>query len=195
MEVNSNGDTDSSGDMEQETPVEEVSDGEGNGQPSGDWGSNGGSLGGVASRPLQGNSEGTESGGVFQTPGERSGGSNGQTDAAGSGGRSGLGDNSGGSLCDAGDVSNEEQLEQEVKTNEEVANQEQPRGNNFVIPEEGLNLPSGDKARVRANIEAIKTLRKIMAEGRFALPEEKTILSAWPGRLLTVRPKKTKPLS
>lgn len=70
MEVNSNGDTDSSGDMEQETPVEEVSDGEGNGQPSGDWGSNGGSLGGVASRPVQGNSEGTESGGVFQTPGE-----------------------------------------------------------------------------------------------------------------------------
>lgn len=74
-----------------------------------------------------------------------------------------------------------ETIEQEVEQKTELATQENPRGNNFSIPEGGLNLPKGEKARFKANVEAIKTLRKIMAENRMATPEEQVILSKYVG--------------
>ena len=56
----------------------------------------------------------------------------------------------------------QEQAAQEIKVKDEEAVQEKPRGQNFVIPEKGLSLPSGEKARYKANIQAIKTLRSLM---------------------------------
>ena len=75
----------------------------------------------------------------------------------------------------------QEQAAQEIKVKDEEAVQEKPRGQNFVIPEKGLSLPSGEKARYKANIQAIKTLRSLMAEGRLATPEEQEILSKYVG--------------
>lgn len=69
----------------------------------------------------------------------------------------------------------------EIKQKAEIATQEQPKGNNFSIPEAGLNLPKGEKARFKANVEAIKTLRALMSENRRATPEEQAILSKYVG--------------
>ena len=57
---------------------------------------------------------------------------------------------------------------------------ENPKGSNFVIGD-SLNLPSGTKARVRANIEAIKLVKKIAAEDRIATPAEQEVLSKYVG--------------
>ena len=57
---------------------------------------------------------------------------------------------------------------------------ENPKGGNFVIGD-SLNLPDGTKARVRANIEAIRLVKQIAAEGRIATPAEQEILSKYVG--------------
>ena len=57
---------------------------------------------------------------------------------------------------------------------------ENPNGSNFVIGD-SLNLPNGKKARTRANIEAIKLVKKIAAEGRVATAAEQEILSKYVG--------------
>lgn len=57
---------------------------------------------------------------------------------------------------------------------------ENPKGSNFVIGD-SLNLPGGTKARTRANIDAIKLVKKIAAEGRIATPAEQEILSKYVG--------------
>lgn len=77
----------------------------------------------------------------------------------------------------------EEQSEvsQQIEQKTEEAVQENPRGSNFAIPEDGLKLPKGEKARYKANVAAIKTLRKIMAENRYATAEEQEILSKYVG--------------
>ena len=46
-----------------------------------------------------------------------------------------------------------------------------PKGSNFVISD-SLSLPQGEKARFRANMEAIKLVKKLEAENRFATPAE-----------------------
>ena len=73
-----------------------------------------------------------------------------------------------------------------VKLHEEVAEQieqkstENPKGSNFVIGD-SLNLPNGTKARTRANIEAIKLVKQIAAEGRIATAAEQEVLSKYVG--------------
>ena len=57
---------------------------------------------------------------------------------------------------------------------------ENPKGSNFVIGD-SLNLPNGTKARTRANIDAIKLVKQIAAEGRIATPAEQEILSKYVG--------------
>lgn len=74
-----------------------------------------------------------------------------------------------------------EKVEEEIEQKTELATQESPRGNNFYIPETGLNLPRGEKSRFKANVDAIKTLRTIMAENRYATPAEQEILSKYVG--------------
>lgn len=70
---------------------------------------------------------------------------------------------------------------QEVEQKTELATQEIARGVNFSIPAEGLKLPKGEKARFKANVEAIKTLRTLMSENRRATPAEQEILSKYVG--------------
>lgn len=75
----------------------------------------------------------------------------------------------------------------EVTTEEQIAekadlgNQEQPKGSNFAIGAKGQKLPTTPKARYKANADAIKTLRAIMAEGRLATAEEQEILAKYTG--------------
>lgn len=57
----------------------------------------------------------------------------------------------------------------------------QPKGTNFVIPPEGLKLPNGEKARYKANVAAIQTLRTLMEDNRQATPEEQAVLSQYVG--------------
>ena len=57
----------------------------------------------------------------------------------------------------------------------------QPKGTNFVIPTEGLKLPNGEKARYKANVAAIQTLRTLMEDNRQATPEEQAVLSQYVG--------------
>lgn len=185
--------------------LEKVSDGTGAREATVRGPRDGGLLDGVASENVPAHAErGGESGGVLRQEGGRAVGSADGSDAAGNGGRRSVGDREGGNLSSAGEVTPaepaakaesaessveaeeepqtvQEQTAQEIKVKDEEAVQEKPRGQNFVIPEKGLSLPSGEKARYKANIQAIKTLRSLMAEGRLATPEEQEILSKYVG--------------
>ena len=81
---------------------------------------------------------------------------------------------------EASDKAKAEQLKEEVV--EQVAQQstEQPKGRNFVIGD-SLDLPSGEKARYKANVEAIRLVKKLEAEGRYATEAEQAILSKYVG--------------
>lgn len=74
----------------------------------------------------------------------------------------------------------QEQLHEEVTTQIEQQSTEQPKGRNFVIGD-SLDLPNGEKARYKANIEAIKLVKKLEAEGRYATEAEQAILSKYVG--------------
>ena len=85
------------------------------------------------------------------------------------------------------DILGEEDLQRdaaevdEITQKADLATQSPDRGVNFSIPEGGLQLPKGEKARFKANIEAIKTLKNLMAENRRATPAEQEILSKYVG--------------
>ena len=72
------------------------------------------------------------------------------------------------------------------KLHEEVAQQvaqqstEKPKGRNFVIGD-SLDLPNGEKARYKANVEAIRLVKQLEAEGRYATEAEQVILSKYVG--------------
>lgn len=69
----------------------------------------------------------------------------------------------------------------EIETKDRKALQETPKGANYIIPQSGLKLPNGEKTRFKANIKAIETLHTLMAEGRYATPQEQEILSKYVG--------------
>ena len=73
-----------------------------------------------------------------------------------------------------------ERLHEEVT--EQIAQQstEQPKGRNFVIGD-SLDLPSGDKAKYKANIDAIKLVKQLETEGRHATEAEQQVLSKYVG--------------
>lgn len=73
-----------------------------------------------------------------------------------------------------------EALHEEVE--EQIAQQstEQPKGRNFVIGE-SLDLPNGEKSRYKANVEAIKLVKQLEAEKRYATEAEQVILSKYVG--------------
>ena len=73
-----------------------------------------------------------------------------------------------------------ERLHEEVVEQIEQKSTEQPKGRNFVIGE-SLDLPNGEKSRYKANIEAIKLVKKLEAEGRYATEAEQIILSKYVG--------------
>ena len=73
-----------------------------------------------------------------------------------------------------------EKLHEEVE--EQIAQQstEKPKGRNFVIGD-SLDLPSDIKARYTANVEAIRLVKQLEAEGRYATEAEQVILSKYVG--------------
>ena len=83
-------------------------------------------------------------------------------------------------------ASEEETKQKAEKLHEEVTEQiaqqstELPKGKNFVIGD-SLDLPNGEKSRYKANIDAIKIVKKLEAEGRFATEAEQVILSKYVG--------------
>ena len=117
--------------------------------------------------------------------GNEAGRSDNRPDAEGSRGGSGEGDRESGDLR-RDDVVTEEASPAAEALHEEVAeviaqrSTEQPRGRNFVIGD-SLDLPSGEKARYKANVEAIRLVKQLEAEGRYATEAEQTILSKYVG--------------
>ena len=79
-----------------------------------------------------------------------------------------------------GEIENEVNLHDIVIDLTEQKSKETPKGKNFVI-DKSLNLPSGEKSRFRANIDAIKLIRKLDEEGRYATKEEQEVLSKYVG--------------
>ena len=73
-----------------------------------------------------------------------------------------------------------EKLHEEVKEQIEQQSTEKPKGRNFIIGD-SLDLPNGEKARYKANIEAIRLVKKLETEGRYATEAEQTILSKYVG--------------
>jgi N12 class adenine-specific DNA methylase len=113
--------------------------------------------------------------------GRRETGGNGdQSDAErnGSGGSAGSGESG---VQRGHDVLSEpETLPEVVQQEKEQRSTEKPKGNNFVIGD-SLELPSGEKSRYKANVEAIRLVKKLEAEGRYATPEEQVVLSKYVG--------------
>ena len=73
-----------------------------------------------------------------------------------------------------------EEIAETVEREIEQKSTEQPKGSNFVIGD-SLNLPNGEKARFRANVDAIRLIKQLEAEGRFATAAEQEILSKYVG--------------
>ena len=73
-----------------------------------------------------------------------------------------------------------EKLHEKVK--EQIAQQstEQPKGRNFVIGD-SLDLPNGEKSRYKANVEAIRLVKQLETEKRYATEAEQVILSKYVG--------------
>ena len=101
---------------------------------------------------------------------------------AGTRSRSGVGDSQSGDIRRNDELTPEaaEKLHEEVT--EQIAQQstELPKGKNFVIGD-SLDLPNGEKARYKANIEAIRLVKQLEAEGRYATEAEQAILSKYVG--------------
>ena len=73
-----------------------------------------------------------------------------------------------------------EKLKETVSNQVEQQSTEKPKGRNFVIGD-SLDLPNGEKARYKANIEAIRLVKQLEAEGRYATEAEQVILSKYVG--------------
>ena len=73
-----------------------------------------------------------------------------------------------------------EEIAEVVEREIEQKSTDKPKGNNFVIGD-SLNLPDGEKARYRANVDAIRLIKQLETEGRFATVSEQEILSKYVG--------------
>ncbi|MBR1566267.1 MAG: hypothetical protein IJ649_05845, partial [Oscillospiraceae bacterium] len=73
-----------------------------------------------------------------------------------------------------------EELHETTTQQVEQKSTEAPGGNNYQIGE-SLDLPSGSKARFRANVDAIRLVKQLEAEGRNATAEEQATLARYVG--------------
>lgn len=72
--------------------------------------------------------------------------------------------------------------EEEAEQKSAIASQEKPKGNNFALTNEvAASIPTKESERVSANIDAIKTIKNIMGDGRIATPEEQAMLAKYTG--------------
>lgn len=148
-------------------------------------------LEGVEPEAVQSGSEGRGSVRAGIDEGREDAGRDEQPDAAGPVSERSARDSVGGDLqqlSELNDKSDEgavvenraEALHEEVQQQIAKKSTTQPKGSNFVIGE-SLDLPNGTKARTRANIEAIKLVKQIAADGRAATAAEQEILSKYVG--------------
>lgn len=73
-------------------------------------------------------------------------------------------------------------VEEQAEQKKEIATQEKPKGNNYVLTAESAkSIPSTSATRLSANLDAVKTLKDIMAGDRIATAEEQTILAKYTG--------------
>ena len=139
-------------------------------------------LEGVESEPVQRTGEGRQS--VPDTVREGRSDVRGDVDADAAGTAAGPGarDSLGGHLQQLSELTKERQEELHEEVQEEIAQKSttETKGSNFVIGD-SLDLPSGTKARTRANIDAIRLVKQLQAEGRTATAEEQAILSKYVG--------------
>lgn len=71
---------------------------------------------------------------------------------------------------------------EEAEQKAAIASQEKPKGNNFALTNEvAASIPTKESERVSANIDAIKTMKNIMGDGRIATPEEQAMLAKYTG--------------
>ena len=105
-----------------------------------------------------------------------------QPDAAGTRRGPSEGDSQVGDLRGDDELTSEakEKLHEEVSTQIEQQSTEKPKGKNFVIGDT-LDLPNGEKTRYKANIEAIRLVKQLESEGRYATEAEQAILSKYVG--------------
>ena len=73
-----------------------------------------------------------------------------------------------------------EKLKETVSVQVEQQSTEKPKGRNFVIGD-SLDLPNGEKSRYKANVEAIRLVKQLEAEGRYATEAEQVVLSKYVG--------------
>lgn len=148
-------------------------------------------LEGVEPEPVQRGSEGRGSVRAGVDEGTADAERNGPSDAAGTVQVRSTGDRVGGDLQQLSELTEQtgesrseeteaEQLHQEVRQEIQEKSTVTPRGENLVIGD-SLDLPKGTKARVRANIEAIRIVKQLIAEGRFATAAEQEALSKYVG--------------
>ena len=139
-------------------------------------------LEGLQAEDVQGDVQGRNSVGDSVERGQQTVRNDVRPDATGTRRRSGVGDS------ESGDLRRDDELTPEAKEklHEEVTEQivqqstEKPKGKNFVIGDT-LDLPNGEKARYKANIEAIRLVKQLETEGRYATEAEQVILSKYVG--------------
>ena len=164
-----------------ETVPQSTSDGQGDAQL----------LDEVEAGDVQGDGSGRDAVADIGERGQQTGRYDNRPDAERTGGRSSERDSESGDLRRDNGLTDEETAPEESakaqkKLHEAVVEQisqqstEKPKGRNFVIGE-SLDLPNGEKARYKANIEAIKLVKKLEAEGRYATEAEQAILSKYVG--------------
>lgn len=74
----------------------------------------------------------------------------------------------------------QEETHREVEHDVAEKSTVKPGGDNFVIGD-SLDLPKGEKARYKANVDAIRLAKQLESEGRVATPEEQAVLSKYVG--------------
>ena len=134
----------------------------------------------VETGDVQGTERGRKSVGGSEKRGRKAERNDNRTDAERTGRGSGEGDSESGNIRTDGVSSESKPLDEEVSELKEQKSTEKPKGNNFVIGD-SLDLPSGEKSRYKANVEAIRLVKQLMAEDRYATPEEQTVLSKYVG--------------
>ncbi len=71
-------------------------------------------------------------------------------------------------------------LREETEQAVQQKSTEQPKGSNYVIGEK-LDVPTTPKTRYKANVEAIRLIKRLQAENRYATAEEQSILAQYTG--------------
>ena len=136
----------------------------------------------VQTGDVQGNAQGRDLVGSAAERGSETARDDVRDDAAGHEGTRGDGSSQSADIrrADGLNEAKAEELHEAVTEQIEQQSTELPKGQNFVI-DESLNLPNGAKSRFRANVDAIRLIKKLNSEGRNATPAEQVILSKYVG--------------